>query len=339
MRSTVDVVIPCYNYGKFLSECVESVLSQDGVDVRILIIDDCSPDNTQEIGSDLAFRNEQVEFRRHVNNKGHIDTYNEGIEWACSDFFLLLSADDYLLPGALYHATKVMSEHADISFVFGNAVVLSDDGSQINSEPFGGSATAPPLLLRCDEFVQALKGRNIVPTPTAVVRTSAQKRAGGYRKDLPHSGDLAMWLLLAAQGPVGFVNEPQAVYRVHAQNMSRAYSSVWLPDIEQRLAAFEHFLNLSGSQLPNVEATRGVLTRALAREALSHACSAFNEGDTNISLALEKLARKLDSNIRLSPAWLRLAVRRALGQKAWRMARALKAAAYRPHHRGHGNSA
>ena len=51
---SVDVIVPCYNYGRFLRECVESVLDQDGVDVRVLIIDDASADDTPDVGRALA---------------------------------------------------------------------------------------------------------------------------------------------------------------------------------------------------------------------------------------------------------------------------------------------
>ena len=76
------------------------------------------------------------------------------------------------------------------------------------------------------------RAANIVPTPTAVVRTSAQKRIGGYRKDLPHSGDLFMWLRLAGEGSVGIIDVPQGFYRTHGQNMSTGYGG--LRDFRQR---------------------------------------------------------------------------------------------------------
>ena len=97
----IDVFIPCYNYGRFLYQCVNSVLGQAGVDVRVLVIDDASSDNTAEVAAALAREDPRVTVIRHSTNKGHIDTYNEGIEWASADYMLLLSADDYLLPGAL----------------------------------------------------------------------------------------------------------------------------------------------------------------------------------------------------------------------------------------------
>lgn len=65
VKSSVDVVVPCYRYGHFLRQCVESVLSQASVDVRVLIIDDASPDNTAEVASALASMDPRVYFVRH----------------------------------------------------------------------------------------------------------------------------------------------------------------------------------------------------------------------------------------------------------------------------------
>ena len=126
----IDVIIPCYNYGRFLYQCVNSVLDQAGVDVRVLVIDDASPDNTAEITAALTRQNSRVTVIRHNKNKGHINTYNEGIEWASADYMLLLSADDYLLPGALRRAADLMDAHPEVGFAFGNAIELSDSGNE-----------------------------------------------------------------------------------------------------------------------------------------------------------------------------------------------------------------
>ena len=63
--SSVDVIVPCYRYAHFLRECVESVLLQSGPSVRVLIIDDASPDNTSEVASDLAKQDRRVAFLQH----------------------------------------------------------------------------------------------------------------------------------------------------------------------------------------------------------------------------------------------------------------------------------
>src|SRR5580765_4204220 len=94
--SRVDVIIPCYKYARYLAACVDSVVSQDGVDVRALVIDDASPDDTPSVAARLTAQDPRVEYRRHTANRGHIATYNEGLEWASGDYVLLLSADDLL---------------------------------------------------------------------------------------------------------------------------------------------------------------------------------------------------------------------------------------------------
>ena len=91
--STVDVIVPCYNYARFLKQSVESVLGQS-CQTRVLIINDASSDNSREVATELARQDSRVTFLDHARNKGHIASYNEGIEWLSGEYYLLLSADD-----------------------------------------------------------------------------------------------------------------------------------------------------------------------------------------------------------------------------------------------------
>ena len=105
--SRVDVLVPCYKYGHLLRDCVQSVLAHPGVDVRVLILDDASPDSTPEVAAQLVREDGRVSCRRHAVNVGHIETYNEGLAWATGEYTLLLSADDLLTPGALGRAARL----------------------------------------------------------------------------------------------------------------------------------------------------------------------------------------------------------------------------------------
>src|SRR5437763_11679365 len=139
--SRVDVVIPCYKYAHYLRGCGESVLTQEGVEVRVLILDDASPDNTPEVAGELARRDGRVEYRRHAVNRGHIDTYNEGLlEWASGDYALLISADDLLAPGALGRAARVMDEHPEVGFTHGRQAFFTTDPVASEPAPPGGQA-------------------------------------------------------------------------------------------------------------------------------------------------------------------------------------------------------
>ena len=122
--SSVSVVIPCYKYGHFLEDVVASVLDdQEGVDVRVLIIDDASPDDSAEVARKIAARDPRVEVIVHETNKGNIATFNEGLlEWADGDYCALVSADDRLTPGALRRARDLLTPTPTSGFVYGRAV-------------------------------------------------------------------------------------------------------------------------------------------------------------------------------------------------------------------------
>ena len=315
--SSVDVIVPCYRYGRFLRECVESVLAQKGVDVRVFIIDDASPDNTADVGTELSKESSKVTFVRHEANKGHIATYNEGIAWASADFFLLLSADDYLLPGALSRAVLLMGKHSDVSFVFGNAIEVDEQATRHTTDAI--PCRDGDRILAGTEFIVLSGARNIVPTPTAVVRTGSQKAVGGYRAELPHAGDMEMWLRLAAHASVGFVETPQAVYRRHASNMSLRYTAQhWLPDLEQRKVAFDYFLQIYGNAAPDAQQLRRTLLSLLAREAVGHASAAFNDGERDASDQLAAFASRISPEITWSLPWVKLAAKRVMGLSIWR---------------------
>ena len=91
----MTVVIPCYNYGRYLRDCVTSVTTnQPGIDVDVLIIDDNSTDDSLRTALRIAEADPRVRVIAHQSNKGHIATYNDGLSKATGEFVTLISADD-----------------------------------------------------------------------------------------------------------------------------------------------------------------------------------------------------------------------------------------------------
>jgi len=319
----IDVVIPCYNYARYLSESVISVLCQRDVSLRVLIIDDASSDDTETVALSLARGDSRVEYRRHTDNRGHIATYNEGIDWATSKYLMILSADDYLLPGALARATEIMEKHPDVGFVFGKAREEHIDSSEI-VDPLASIGNRPRgSVLSGLTFIQMSGGRNIVPTPTVIVRTSLQKEVGGYRAALPHAADMEMYLRMAARAQVGFVDDLQAVRRQHESNMSKSYNvSTMLPDLEQRRLVFQYFLLENRKQVSRSLERR--LLRSLAIEGLNKAGQAFNEGNLRDVPGLVDFSIRVSPGVRLSWPWAKVVAKAILGARASRAARSLR---------------
>jgi hypothetical protein len=268
------VVVPSYKYASVLEGCVNSVLEQEGVDVRVLIVDDCSPDNTEEVGRALSAADDRVEFRRHEQNVGLIGTANEGIEWAEGEFSLLLSADDLLTPGALARAAAVMRRQPRVGLVYGRAPYW-DDGGPL--PPMTGHWKGTRLWKGGDwARILCRAAQNCISSPEAVVRTSVQRAVGGYDPVCTHASDLNMWLRMAAVSDVAYIRgAPQAIYRIHADSMFRSEHSP-LRDLRERRKAFDSFFASGAEALPNAAALEQLAARSLARQALWRASRAVD---------------------------------------------------------------
>jgi glycosyltransferase involved in cell wall biosynthesis len=315
--SRIDVIIPCYKYGHFLRNCVQSVLSQEGVEVRVLIIDDASPDQTEQVGSELAARGSRVTFWKHEVNRGHIATYNEGLNWASGDYTLLLSADDLLTPGALGRAARLMDAHPEVGFTYGRGIKTSAPEREKNV-PTGSYSCR---IIPGQEFIRSfcITGENAVDTPTVVVRTTVQKKVGGYRKELPHAGDMEMWLRLAANAAVGFVDADQAYYRLHGQNMSVDYRH--LRDFIERKAVFDSFFREYGDLIPEGKELQELSSRGLADHAFWTASQRFDEIRPDGYKQYLYFALQVYPPLRYTRRWWVFRLKRLLGPQGWSMLR------------------
>jgi hypothetical protein len=260
----VSVVVPCYNYGHFLPDCLASVLSQPDVEVDVLVVDDASPDGSGEVAEELAESDARVRVHRHARNAGHIATYNDGLARVDGDYVVLLSADDVLAPGALGRATALLERHRDVGFVYGAVQTFTDEPpAELQSRVRSWVVWPGPAWVdrRCRT------GRNPITSPEVVMRASVQRQIGFYRPELPHTGDLDMWLRAALVADVGLLgNVVQACYRVHGSNMhdttfGLAAPSGLLTDLQERRTTYERLADESAA-VDVAQARRGLATEA-----------------------------------------------------------------------------
>lgn len=324
-RSRVDVIVPCYNYGRYLRDCLASIGSQGGVDLRVLILDDASTDETPRVAAELAANDPRIAWRRHDRNRGHIATYNEGIDWASGDYLLLISADDLLTPGALGRAATLLDGHPEVGLVYGEQVVFRSEPPALVPNPsIGSGASIQPGWAFLDDLCAT--GSNPVPTPSVVVRTRIQKAIGGYRPDLPHTADLYNWLAVASRSSVARLDAYQAYKRIHDTNMQHAFTSADLLDLTERLNAFTSFLKAAHAPLDAPGRLERSARRAVASQAFWAAVAAFDRGDEAACQPLLDFCLANDPGLRNTRPWARLQWKRRMGPRVWGALRPVVAA-------------
>jgi Glycosyl transferase family 2 len=333
----VRIVVPCYGYADVLEGCVTSLLTQDAVDVRVLIIDDCSPDQTPLVAERLAKRDARVEYRRHGANQGLIRTANEGLDWAAqdSDYTALISADDQLVPGSLRRATSVMEARPEIGMVYGWALYAragrpmpSQWGRWIGVKRWKGRDW---IGLRCRS------GHNCISSPEVLVRTTVQTRAGRYDPECRHSSDLNMWLRIAAMSDIAHIRgAAQAIYRVHSDSMSRSDPSMLL-SLRERRKAFESFFARSSLPPAETDRLRDMAGRALAKQALWRASRTVDQNSAEPPDSVDDLiafATEVCPDVTRLREWSGLRIRQRIGAGRSRLFIPFLAtgAAHRAHH-------
>ncbi|KOU21289.1 glycosyl transferase family 2 [Streptomyces sp. WM6372] len=302
-----------------MADCVKSVLDeQPGVDVRVLIIDDASPDDSADVARALAAADPRIEVRVHERNQGHIATYNEGLlEWADGDYVALLSADDRLVPGALVRAAALLDAHPEAGFAYGRPLRFRHGGPLPAARTRStGSVVYPGRWWLERRFRE---GTGCITSPEVVVRTSLQRKVGGYDPQLPHAGDIEMWMRLAAHADVGYVRgADQAFYRVHGNNMSTTDFGGQLDDLRQRLVAFDSVLDKCAGLLPEAGRLSALARTRLARYALRRAYRAYDRGRTGVVPVeeLEAFAAECLPQYTGLPEYRALRRRRRIGARA-----------------------
>ncbi|HKU34710.1 MAG TPA: glycosyltransferase family 2 protein [Paenarthrobacter sp.] len=289
----VTVVVPCYNYGRYLPDAVGSALEQPGVDVEVIVVDDASTDGSDAVALSLSAADPRVSVVLHDRNQGHIATYNDGLSRATGRYVTLLSADDQIAPGALGRAAALMESNPRVGMVYGLPRDFTDQPPQV---PLRQPVSWTVWSGRSWISLACARGRNFILSPEVVMRTEAVLGIGGYSASLPHSGDLEYWLRAAASWDVGRINGPvQAFYRVHGTNMHQTHYAAAAVDLQHRLEAFR-VLERSGFPEPQPLRSRQLLRakRALCREATQMAKSdLLRNGSVDAATELRKFVESM----------------------------------------------
>lgn len=130
MCETVSVITPTYNCGKFIAETIESVINQTYVNWEMIIADDCSSDNTEEIVQEFIKKDDRIKYFRLETNSGAATARTKAMELATGDYMAFLDSDDLWKPDKLEKQLKFMKENG-CNFVAAAYEQIDEKGNKI----------------------------------------------------------------------------------------------------------------------------------------------------------------------------------------------------------------
>jgi glycosyltransferase involved in cell wall biosynthesis len=131
-----SVVVPTYNYGRFIEQCLQSILCQHGEDYEIILIDDGSTDDTRSVAERFVQQLPAGRLRYlYQENQGPAAARNRGIDEAKGEFVWFLDSDDRLIPGAFAHMQSAIERHRQGELFFGGYRSVAQNGNGTDKIP------------------------------------------------------------------------------------------------------------------------------------------------------------------------------------------------------------
>lgn len=257
---TVSVIVPNYNHARFLRQRLDSVFGQTFQDFEVILLDDCSTDDSRSILSQYE-RDPRVRIEFNETNSGStFKQWKKGLSLARGKYVWIAESDDHAVPQLLERLVAVLDADPRIAYVYCRSRVVEEDGrmdgfvdSRLRNLDPGRWETDYCADGR-DECRRGFVYRNVTANASSVVfRKVVYEAVGGVDDSMRTSGDWKLWAAMALEGKVAYVSEPLNYYRFHSGTVRSTVSDA-LTSAEQ--------LEVIRWLLDRVEPTDAALRRA-----------------------------------------------------------------------------
>ncbi len=205
--SSVTVVIPTYRHAQFIAQTLDSVLSQTRPPAHIIVINDGSPDNTNEVVTPYLPHIQYIVQSNH----GLVFTANKGLSLTKTPYVVVLASDDWLDPNALAVMQEILDTHPKVSIVHANRIKFTEDGKFDDTAKIPNAGEYNPL--------PQLIYRDFIFAPATMIRM--QSIENKVIPNFPYCEDWAFFIHIALGGSPFFgVSASLGYYRRHNGNVT-----------------------------------------------------------------------------------------------------------------------
>jgi len=266
IKLKVSVIIPAYQSSKTIERAIISVQRQDYKNLEIIIVDNGSTDNIQEIANSFASKDNRIKMIRLEENKRPAGGRNAGVKEARGDYIAFLDSDDEWLPQKIDYQVPLLQNQPDIGLVMTDSYLVNTtlEKKELYSDYYQSYiGRMIPVYLDDEEVTARLIGpvRNvlyekcIVNLSSVIMRRELFFQCGGFDENLFGPEDMDLWVKLAKITNFGYVNKPLVNRYVSSQNVSNI-SETWLMnllDYHKRCYENEEYKDLKPLIIKNLE--------------------------------------------------------------------------------------
>lgn len=220
MDPLISVMIPAFNYARYVATAVDSVLGQTYPNVEVVVVDNASTDGTAAAIEGRYGADPRVRFFRNERNIGLVPNFNRALELARGEFVLWLSADDWILPRHLARLYDVFAREPQVDVVYTTVYFADAAGRIIGVRDREGLLPFDYVDLR-DELPDMLTGVPQPILPATLFRRALFDELGPMDETISIAADWELAVRLAVAGKrFAYLDDPSACVRYHDANNS-----------------------------------------------------------------------------------------------------------------------
>lgn len=217
-KGLVSIIVISYNHSAFLKECLDSVLGQTYKKWELIVADDASQDNAQElISAWLAENNVEAKRNFHERNTGIGTVLNECIDLCVGEYIKFIAADDVLDTNLIEEAICVFEKgDENLGVVFTNAQHINEYSQKQDKTVIENGTLIPNGWIK-----EAIQFDNFIPAPAVVIKKRVFDKIG-YFDPMIKTDDYDCWLRASRFFTFQYIDKPLVYYRVHSNNISHS---------------------------------------------------------------------------------------------------------------------
>lgn len=221
----VSILIPVYNTEAYIAQTIESVLNQTFTDFELVIVDDCSTDNTYQICQTYAQKDTRIRLFKNEKNLGMMPNWNHGIDLCnpAATYWGKLDADDYWHKSMLGDCVGILDEQEDVGMVCTRYIYINENNNVIeNSEyqfPDFAKNQALSFVPFVKEGIHKMFSYHIAQQGVGLMRMEIFSKLGKFT--LLDAGDTEMWFRIGANYKIYALDELYHYHRIWSKNFTR----------------------------------------------------------------------------------------------------------------------
>lgn len=263
----VSVIVPCYNYGHFLGETLESIRLQSHENWECIIIDDGSSDNTKEISENFCKLDVRIKYI-YQQNQGLSAARNTGINASKGVFIQFLDADDLIEFDKFKSQILIFNQNPTFDIIYGDCGFFLTDNpkSMIDSMAWHQQKMLIKLSGKDEFVVSKLLLKNIMPVNCALLKAEVFKKVPSFNTNLKLLEDWEFWFRCSMANIYFHFHDSsnsKALIRTHPNSMSKDYWKMGFSELSLRSYFNSHFTNHESYRLINTFETRRSKKRLL----------------------------------------------------------------------------